>query len=287
MTIDVERFAFLLLQLPACTQSPVKVVLGSDLHRELRAKYKLELGLDLMDDKCGNIFNCILQGSGCIGRPMPLDDQIFKALKASNCEVTTGNHKGREVYLAKSITCGDCPFNVNCDSPCATQESYLKRSIRSDQSPREPMLVSFDDYEEGKLGLLAYTLPPETEVTEMDYSWMNETLPMDCLSPKQRQVIEMIRFKDLTQVETAGRLGIDQSVVSRQLKLAEDRLREFALARKILKNKLDKRAVLYYIDNKSQEEIAEMECVKQNTISEHLTKWRLDSGLQEIPESYD
>lgn len=279
MTMDVERFAFLLLQLPACTQSPVKVALGPDLHRELRAKYKLELGLDLMDDKCGNIFNCILQGSGCIGRPMPLDDQIFKALKSSNCEVTTGNHKGREVYLAKSITCGDCPFKVGCASPCATQESYLKRSIKPDLSPREPMLVNFDDYEEGKLGLLAYTLSPETETTEIDYSWMNETLPMDCLTPKQRQVIEMIKFQDLTQVEVAGRLEITRPSVRVHLRRAEIRLKEFARARKILEIKVDRRAKLYYTDNKSQKEIAKMEGVKQSSISKHLALWRVSNGL--------
>jgi len=283
MTMDVERFAFLLSQLPACTQSPVKVALGPDLHRELRAKYKLELGLDLMDDKCSNIFNCILQGSGCIGRPMPLDDQIFKALKSSNCEVTTGNHKGREVYLAKSITCGDCPFKVGCASPCATQESYLKRSIKADLSPREPMLVNFDDYEEGKLGLLAYTLSPETDTTEIDYSWMSESLPMDCLSPNQRQVIEMIKFKDLTQVETAGRLGISQSAVSQSLDLAEARLREFALARRAIKSlkNVSRRIKLYYNKNLTEQEIADKIKVDQSNVSRALKKWRLDNGIKE------
>lgn len=282
MTIDVERFAFLLLQLPACTQSPVKVALGVDLHRELRAKYKLELGLDLMDDKCGNIFNCILEGSGCIGRPMPLDDQIYKALKSSNCEITTGNHKGREVYLVKSTTCVDCPFKVGCASPCATQESYLKRSIRADLSPREPMLVSFDDYEEGKLGLLAYTLPPETEETEIDYSWINESLPMDCLTSKQRQVIEMIKFKDLTQVETAGRLGISKQAVSQSLELAENRLREFALARRAIKSlkNVPRRIKLYYIKNLTEQEIADKLNVLQQSVNTTLRNWRDKNGIK-------
>lgn len=285
MTMDVERFAFLLLQLPACTQSPVKVALGPDLHRELRAKYKLELGLDLMDDKCSNIFNCILQGSGCIGRPMPLDDQIFKALKSSNCEVTTGNHKGREVYLAKSITCGDCPFKVGCASPCATQESYLKRSIKPDLSPREPMLVNFDDYEEGKLGLLAYTLSPETDTTEIDYSWMNETLPMDCLTEQQSQVIEMIKFKDLTQVETAGRLDISQSAVSQSLNLAENRLREFALARRVIKSlkNIPKRVKLYYIKNLTEQEIADKLKVHRTSVNKTLSRWRDNNGIKKRP----
>lgn len=235
-----------------------------------------------MDDKCGNIFNCILEGSGCIGRPMPLDDQIFKALQSSNCEITTGNHKGREVYLVKSTTCVDCPFKVGCASPCATQESYLKRSIRADLSPREPMLVSFDDYEEGKLGLLAYTLPPETEETEIDYSWMNESLPMDCLTPKQRQVIEMIKFQDLTQVEVAGRLGISQPVVSEQLKLAEARLREFALARRAIKSlkNVPRRVKLFYIKNLTEQEIADKIGMSQSGVNQFLSKWRDDNGIE-------
>lgn len=283
MTIDVERFAFLLRQTPNCTQSPVKIALGVDLHRELRARYKLELGHDLLDDKCANIFNCLIGGGECIGRPLPLDKQIKDAVTLSNCELTIGNYKGKEVYLVKSVTCVNCPFKVGCDSPCATQESFLKRSIKPDMSPKSQMTVNFEDYESGKYGPLLHIDMSDVEDNPSDYSWRVESLPLDCLSPQQRQVIEMITFKNMTQIEIADKLKISQQQVSDQATLAQSRLKKFGLARKVIKESKStpSRVKLYYIKNLTEQEIADKLKIHQSSVSRTLKSWRTKHGINE------
>jgi hypothetical protein len=185
MTDDIRRFGFLLRQLPICTQSPLKLALGPDLHRELRAKYKLELGLDLLDDRCPNSFNCRNIDDECIGRPFPIDNEILKALGTLNVEVSKGIFKGKEVYLAQAIvTCAGCPFAGQCETSCATQDSFLNRNTKPESNPPESSLVPYEDFERGMYKALT---PDDVEHCEYG-DWKNQTLPLDCLTPKQRQV---------------------------------------------------------------------------------------------------
>jgi DNA-binding CsgD family transcriptional regulator len=272
MTEDIRRFGFLLRQQPVCSQSPVKLHLGLDRHRELRAKHKLELGIDLLDDRCANAFNCLMVDSGCIGRPFPLDDEILQALKTLNVDVTIGFYKGHEVYLAQAtVTCSTCPFNGQCTTSCATQDSYLNRRVKPESNPPENSLVPYEDLERG----MYKALTPD-DVAHCEYgSWSNETLPLDCLSPKQRQVVEMTVYQGLDQVVIADKLNITQQVVAKHLKSALDRLSEFGRARKALRDSkvVPQRLVDYYINNMTQQDIADKEGVKQHTISESISKW--------------
>ncbi len=49
-----------------------------------------------------------------------------------------------------------------------------------------------------------------------------------CLTPRQRQVVELYYYECLTMTEIARRLGLNPSTVSRHLKSARGRLLHFA-----------------------------------------------------------
>ena len=194
MTDDVKRFEFLIKQKPICTQTPIKEYIGAERHRELRSKYKLELGIDLLADRCDNIYNCNLKGSGCAGRPFPKDPELLEAYQKINVEIEEVDYKDRPVYLAKAIVdCNTCPFKVGCESSCPTQDSYLNKRRNPDLSPSGSMLVPYEDYEKGKYGP-AFELNIDDDSVDHS-SWEDESLPLDCLSPKQRQVLEMTLYQ--------------------------------------------------------------------------------------------
>ena len=276
MTSDVDRFTFLLKQKPICTQTPIKAFLGAERHRELRAKYKAELGFDLLDDRCPNTFNCKSINNGCIGRPFPLDPEIYEALKSINVEITTGNYKGVDVYMAKAIVlCDNCPFKDSCDTSCATQDSYLRRSVRPDSNPPESSLVPYDDFEKGM-----YKALDEAYTQHCEYGdWVDETLPLDCLTDRQREVMEMILYEGLDQVTIAYKLGIGQDVVSRHKTSAIAKMTEFGKARKVISTlKILPRSILdYYVNNLTQQEIADKIGRSQSTVAENIKKWYNDN----------
>lgn len=272
MTDDVKRFTFLLGQKPICTQSPIKTFLGAERHRELRAKYKLELGLDLLDDRCGNVFNCKSLDQGCIGRPFPLDDEIYQALQSINVTVTTGNYKGKDVYLAKAIVdCTTCPFRVGCETSCPTQDSFLRRNTRPESNPPESSLVPYDDFEKGIYKALEANAMQHCEYGD----WMDESLPLDCLSDRQLEVMERVLYKNLEYSEIADELGIGIPRVSTHVKRAKARLEEFGKARKAIKqSKSVPRSVLYYyVSNLTQQEIADKVGVDRTTITKLINNW--------------
>lgn len=272
MTDDVKRFTFLLKQKPICTQSPIKTFLGAERHRELRAKYKLELGLDILEDRCGNVFNCKSLDQGCIGRPFPLDGEIYQALQSINVDITTGNYKGKDVYLAKAIVdCTTCPFRVGCETSCPTQDSFLRRNTRPESNPPENSLVPYDDFEKGIYKALEANAMQHCEYGD----WMDESLPLDCLDSFNREVMEMRLYDNLSQVEISSKLGISQQRVSKIIKSSTERLKEFGLARKAIKeSKLVPRSALYYyINNLTQQEIADKMEVTQQYISKLIKEW--------------
>ena len=272
MTSDVERFAFLLRQKPICTQSPIKSALGSDRHRELRAEYKLALGVDLMDDRCPNSFNCLSASSGCIGRPFPIDDEVAEALGQINVTVEKGIFKGRQVYLAKAVvTCAGCPFAGKCEISCATQDSFLSRHTRPESNPPENTLVPYDKFEQG----MYKALTPD-DIEHCDYGdWADEQLPLDCLTGKQRQVIEMTLYEGLEQAEIADRLNIGIPRVSLHLSRAKAKLEEFGKARRAIREaKLIPNVVVeYYVYNKTQSKIAVEHGISQPRVTQILTSW--------------
>lgn len=281
MTEDIRRFHFLLKQQPFCSQSPIKVALGPDLHRELRAKYKLELGVDLLEDRCPNTFNCQLVNDGCVGRPFPNDSNILSALEGLNVEIFEGQFRGLDVVYAKATTCSICPFKESCTDPCVTEESYLNRSVRPDLSPKGPMLVNYEDFERGMFGdSLSVILRDDLEDYDVDDSWRTEQLPLDCLTPNQRQVIEMIDIQGLEQVKVASELGISQSAVSQMYQSALTRLTEFGKARRVIKDKgATLRVKMYYIDNLTEQQIADKIGIAQKNVNRALNKWRELNGI--------
>lgn len=280
MTDDIRRFAFLLRQMPICTQSPIKTALGPDKHRELRAKYKLALGLDLLDDRCPNSFNCLISDSNCIGRPFPIDVEIKQALDSINVQVTKGIFKGREVYLADATLCDSCPFRASCANPCATQESYLKRSTRTDLSPKGTMLVSFDDFEKGYFGEALNISEALSSSDKYDDGWRSEELPLDCLTEQQRLIVKGIVYEGKTQVQLGYELEIAQQLISDQYSASISKMSEFALARKYLKlHGGTARVRMYYLNNMIEIDIALIEGVSQQAINKTLTEWRKKYGI--------
>lgn len=272
MTDDIRRFGFLLRQVPICTQSPLRTILGPERHRELRARYKLELGIDLLDDRCSNVFNCKVIDDGCAGRPFPIDDEIREALDSLNVTVTTGNFKGRDVYFAQAVvTCQGCPFNGQCEVVCATQDSFISRSTKPESNPPESSLVPYEDYEKGMYRALT---PEDVEHCDIG-EWSGEVLPLDCLTPKQRQVIEMTLYDGLEQSVIAAEMGIGKDVVSRHRTSAMSRLEEFGKARKAIRNsRLVPNVVIdYYQNNMSQKQISLKYGKDQGNISRLLKAW--------------
>ena len=281
MTGDIRRFAFLLKQLPACTQSPLKSILGSDLHRDLRAKHKLALGLDLLEDRCANSFNCKNIDNGCIGRPFPIDNEIRLALDQLNVEVTEGLFKGKSVYLAKvTVMCEGCPFSGKCETSCATQDSFLNRSTKTDSNPPEAALVPYEDFEKG----MYKALTPD-DVQHCDYGdWAEDELPLDCLTPKQRQVIEMTLYEGLEQGVIAQRLSISQPVVVKHKQSALAKLHRFGKARKAISRvKLAPVEVIdHYIHNLSHSDIATKLGKERSVVTKTINKW-YDLTVPKLP----
>ena len=279
MTDDVKRFTFLIGQKPICTQSPIKSILGSDRHRELRAKYKLELGIDLLDSKCGNVFNCKSLNSGCIGRPFPIDDEIYEALNTINVSVTTGNYKGKDVYLAKAIVdCATCPFKEGCDTSCPTQDSYLRRSVRPESNPPDKSLVPYEDFEKG-----IYKALDENAMQHCSYgSWIDESLPLDCLSDRQYEIMQMYLYNNLEYSEISDVLGITKQAVSKHIQRSKSRLEEFSKARKIIsKSKsIPQRVIDYYVNNLSKKEISDKEGVDRSSVTKSINNWYNSSVLK-------
>lgn len=270
MTEDINRFGFLLRQKPICTQSPIKQYLGSERHRELRAEYKLSLGIDLLEDRCPNSFNCLSKNEGCFGRPFPKDEEIYKALQTINVTVTTGNYKGKEVYLAEAVVeCSNCPFKQGCETSCASQDSYLRRSVRPESNPPEYSLVPYDDFEKGM-----YTALTPEDVEHCEYGdWVEEKLPLDCLTVRQRQVIEMT-LEGLEQPVIADSLKISVPRVSQLKSSATKKMTEYGRARKVISEKgAPRRVIDYYVNNLTQQEIADNEGVGRTSISKYIDRW--------------
>lgn len=280
MTNNVEKFEFLLRQKPSCTQSPIKSILGAAKYKDLRAKYKLELGIDLLDDRCPNSFNCITSGNGCIGRPFPIDPDIRQSLLSINVETTTDTFKGRAVYIAKSIvTCSECPLFNECQSTCVTQESYLKRTIQPDFSPKGPMLVNIDKYEQGIYGS-NIDLTSEYNL-DYDGSWKTESLPLDCLSDRQREIIDMNLYQGLDQVTIAHRLNIQQHTVSKHLSSSISKLKEVGKARKVIKSSDSTPSIVidFYVNNKTHEEIAYVNDISRSYVTKIINKWKENNNM--------
>lgn len=275
MADEVSKFTFLIQQKPVCTQSPIKGFLGRERHRELRAKYKAELGIDLMDDRCDAVFTCRVAGIGCIGRPFPRDLEIKQALDSLNVVVSEGQHKGVDVYFAKALVdCSECPLKDNCDTPCASQESYVRRALKPDLSPKDHMLVSYDDYEAGKFGPVIDYTPRESDI-EPDFSWQYEKLPLDCLSHQQREIVGRIIYKGQDQVRVSCEMNLDKSLVNRQYQASLDRMSEFGKARNLIEEHgASTRVKMYYIDCKTQQEIAEVEGVSKQSVNKSLSTWK-------------
>lgn len=55
-----------------------------------------------------------------------------------------------------------------------------------------------------------------------------------CLTPRQRQVVELYYYKQLTMTQIAEQLGVNPSTVSRHLKAARGRLMQFTSQIKLL-----------------------------------------------------
>lgn len=275
MTDDVNMYEFLLGQKPVCTQTPIKNTLGRELHRKLRAKYKAELGIDLLADRCDNTFNCKNANSGCIGRPFPKDPDILRALQSINVTITEDTYKGRDVYMAVAqVDCSDCPLRTSCENTCVTQDSYMKRSTQPDLSPSGYMLLPYDDFEKGKFGPV-FGDCHEEEYVERDNSWVEESLPLDCLSPQQLEIIEKVVHKGIDQSVVAGELGIDRGLVSRQYDRAVARLEEFGRARKAIRDHgAPERVKMYYNQLMTQQEIADKEGVSREAVKNMLIRWK-------------
>lgn len=273
MTDDIKRFEFLLGQKPICTQSPIKSFLGPDKHRELRAKYKIELGLDLLDDRCDNVFNCKSANQGCIGRPFPIDPNIYQALMSINVDISVETHRGVEVYLARAVVeCYKCPFREGCEEVCASQDSYLRRNTHPDSNPPDNRLVPYDAFENGKYK----ALPPEV-LEHCEYGdWVNESLPLDCLSHNQRQVIEMTVYQSLEQPIIADIMRISIPRVSQLKAKALSRLTEFGRARKVIveSGSISSRVLDYYLNNLTHQEIADKEGVSRSAVTMSINKWK-------------
>lgn len=288
MKTDDKLYKFLLNQKPICTESPLKHLLGSELHVKLRAKYKLELELDLLTDRCPNTWNCVKTNfSGeCIGRPFPKDPKILKALKSINLDIEETSFKGVPVLMAKAIVgCSGCPLKESCSNPCPTVESYTNRSTTPDYSPTVDMCINLEEWEAGKYGptitsIGNYEVSEFKEYLEHD-SEPSKELPLDCLTDQQRKIVEMILYEGLEQMFIAKRLGCSQQHISNQYKAAITKMTEFALVREVI-SKIDSvpgRVRLYYIENKTQQEIADMEGISQDSISKYIDRWKLSNKL--------
>jgi len=125
-------------------------------------------------------------------------------------------------------------------------------------------------------------LTPE-DMADCGYgTWANQALPLDCLTPKQRQVIEMTLYEGLEQAQIAERMKSSIPTVAIHLKRAKGRLEEFGKARKILEEsnyEAPSRVIDYYLANRSQRVIADREGVSKQAVEGTIRKWRVSNSL--------
>jgi len=276
MTIEVNLYEFLMRQRPICTQFPLTKELGEDF-KELRLKYRAELGFDLFDGRCGNTFNCLVADS-CVGRPFPKDPLVHKYLESLNVTITDGVYKGVDVYLAKPLLdCSECPFKTVCDEPCLTHKSYYSRRINPSREPRDEDLVDYQLWEEGVIRLKQMYEVEECPQGE----WLDDELAWDCLSPRQRECLHMNLIQEINHEDIAYSLNISRQVVSQHISIATQKITEFSKARKILKRQTNpsQRAIKYYRLGMTQVEIADQEGVSQQSISNYISKWRKSNNI--------
>lgn len=273
MTDSVKIYEFLLGQRPICSQFPFKQEMG-DNYAKLRLKYKHEYGFDIMAGKCSNVFNCVGMDLGCIGRPIPKDDNIKSYFENINVEITESTHKGKDVYLVKSIVaCSGCPFKASCENTCPTQQNYIERSIKPTQDAMQQDLMDYDHWESTgrQLRMLTYDDIEESEIGD----WANESLPWDCLSSRQRECLHLSMYGGMTQGDIAYKLGISREAVSKHTILATSKLREWGLARKMIESYgAPLRVIRYYIHNMKHQEIADLEGTSRTSVTMSINKWK-------------
>lgn len=273
-----EYYNFLLNQRPVCTQSPLKVLLGTEMHKELRSKYNNEYGFDILADRCPNTFLCKLKNQECIGRPFPVDSLIEECFKSNNMTYSKGVFRGFDVfYLKTQVECSTCPFKSICDNPCASQESYMKRRINPDMEPRDHMLVPYEDYESGKYRAL--------DSRDQEYcksgEWSHFSIPWDCLTDRQRQCLEMKVLENLTHSRIGYLLGISSQAVDIHIKYAKKKLEEYGKARSIIfsSEQPNPRVVDYYVNNLTNKQIASKEGSTEYAIEQFLYRWKKSNLL--------
>lgn len=280
MTDDVDFYGFLLAQQPICTQSPLKRELGPELHSKLRAKCNLELGMDLLADKCHSMLLCNVTNDKCIGRPLPDYPEVREALRSLKMPFRESEYRSVGVLMVSTrIDCDKCPFEAICTTPCASQESFMRKKLRDTFEPKEHMLVPYEDFERGKYKALdEYAF----EHCELDSAWMDQKLPLDCLTDMQRKVMELTLWERLSQTEVGHKLNIGQPRVALHISRSTEKMYEYGLARKAIREALyvPRRVVDYYVGNMTHQEIANKETKDRSVISKFINKWRDDNGIE-------
>ena len=138
----------------------------------------------------------------------------MELLQSINVEVVEGTHKGQDVYLAKTnVDCSNCPFNSLCEDPCPTVQSYFERRMKPKQDAMSKGLVDFDAWE--KFGRVEYDRLVEadsiSEPAEVG-DWIDEKLPWDCLSDRQRQCLQMKLYRGMTNREIAFDISSQENI---------------------------------------------------------------------------
>jgi RNA polymerase sigma-B factor len=110
-------------------------------------------------------------------------------------------------------------------SAIALVDAMMTAEYRKSESGDEPLDLMEGD---GRASLEpgAETEDPELDQAEARIAWHQM---VDELDPRLKKVIELRFYQDLTQLQTARRLGVSQTLVSRLERCALDRLRRQVL----------------------------------------------------------
>lgn len=186
------------------------------------------------------------------------------------------------VYTDKWDTGLPPVFNEVIVEPYGIRERKIPFVIENRGKSTDRALLAY--FSKFNSELLDEHLPKDTSISDRLkalYNSEKSKLPIKCLAPGQQKIFRMIVIKGLTQSEAAAKLGINQSGVSQQLELAENKLRLFCKARNVIKDSkiTPDRVKLYYIDFLTTQEIADKLGITQAGVNMSLRRWRLDNGI--------
>jgi hypothetical protein len=242
---------FLKKQTPLCMGLPFyKELVQRNLYFLLSERSESDFqGRNLFDKQCSNAYICDLE---CRGRPIPKYPELEPILDKYN--LTEGEWGGQPVWFLKMDTCSKCPFKGECTRLCPSMDAFNNRK-RNNYDYKLEMAVPMSEVTDEWLEKLYYEGEEGEWVNRMKLT--REDIAWDCLSEPQSAAIMLVLVQGKTFEQAAEVRGINKNALVKSFNSGMERLKEYGLARRALKqDRSCEFAVDYYLNLMNIQDIA-------------------------------